>query len=249
VNAAEPSAFQCPSDEHWTEKHEAEAQLQKKRRRERALDTAAGKGLTAEELQQEIGHDPGQAVAAHKAARIEKATRYQAKKLKEARQKEKALLSILAICRGKKIFLSAGKPATGNDALDRHMTSMSAMFESSPLKAEIFVVNDIVHPPGTSLECFSEWLFSLECAGILQWERTGCEVHQYHEHSQVCLLLQRLPVGLPGLAALVVARMADPDSKWKLLSDSHQFFAVLTQAEAKQRAASELLAFVTETDR
>jgi hypothetical protein len=53
----------------------------------------------------------------------------------------------------------------------------------------------------------------------------------------------------PGLVALVVARMADPDSKWKLLSDSHQFFAVLTQAEAKQRAASELLAFVTETDR
>ena len=51
---------------------------------------------------------------------------------------------------------------------------------------------------GTSLECFSEWLFSLECAGILQWERTGCEVHQYHEHSQVWLLLQWLPVGLPG---------------------------------------------------
>ena len=42
--------------------------------------------------------------------------------------------------------------------------------------------------------------------------------------------------------------MADPDSKWKLLSDSHQFFAVLTKAEAKQRAASELLAFVTETE-
>ena len=104
VNAAEPSAFQCPSDEHWTEKHEAEAQLQKKRRRERALDTAAGKGLTAEELQQEIGHDPGQAVAAHKAARIEKVTRYQAKKLKEAMQKEKALQSISAICRGKKFF-------------------------------------------------------------------------------------------------------------------------------------------------
>ena len=183
VNAAEPSEFQCPSDEHWTQKHEAEAQLQKKRRIERALDTAAGNGLTAEELQQEIGHDPGQALAGHKAARIEKATRYRAKKLKEAKQKGKGLQSISAICRGKKIFLFAAKPATGNHALDSHMSSMGAMFESSPLKAEFFVINDIAHPPGALLWNAFLSVCSLECAGILQWERAGCEVHQCHGHS------------------------------------------------------------------
>ena len=164
-------------------------------------------------------------------------------------QKEKALQSISAICRGKKIFLSAGKPATGNDALDRHMTSMSAMFESSPLKAEIFVINDIVHPPEELLwNAFLSGSFLLSAQAFCSGNGPAVKYINTISIRRSVFCSSGFQSDFPGLAALVVARMTDPDSKWKLLCDSHQFFAVLTKAQAKQRAASELLAFVTETE-
>lgn len=41
--------FLVHENEHWTQEHEKETQLQKKRRKERALEAAAHNGLTTEE--------------------------------------------------------------------------------------------------------------------------------------------------------------------------------------------------------
>ena len=249
VKSSEPSALQVPSDEHWTQKHEAEAQVQKKRRRERALETAAHNGLTTEEMHQEIGHDSAQAVAAHKAARIEKVTRYQANKLKEARQTEKAMQSISAICYGKKDYLSAAKPATGNAALDRHMTSMGAMFESSTLKAEVSVVNDIIQPPGNLLwNAFLSGSVLLSAQAFCSGNGPAVKYISTMSIPRSFFCTTGFQSDFSELAGVIVARAADRDSKWKLLSDSHQFSEALKKAQAKQRAASELLAFVTESE-
>ena len=129
------------------------------------------------------------------------------------------------------------------------MTSMSAMFESSPLKAEIFVVNDIVHPPEELLwNAFLSGSFLLSAQAFCSGNGPAVKYINTMSIRRSVFCSSGFQSDFPGLAALVVARMADPDSKWKLLSDSHQFFAVLTRAEANQRAASELLAFVTETE-
>ena len=59
-------------DYYWTEKHRAESMLQKQRRVERALDTAAHNGLTVAELNQELNDEDDGVVAVHKHVEAQK---------------------------------------------------------------------------------------------------------------------------------------------------------------------------------
>ena len=142
--------FLVHENEHWTQEHEKETQLQKKRRKERALEAAAHNGLTTEEKLNEIDPDHEQAVEDFKAARNQKVRSYLAKKIRDTKKKEKAAASIFSLCSGKKVFISTIQAAPSL-VLDQHMDKLGAKYESSLLRADAFVVPDVTDPAEETL--------------------------------------------------------------------------------------------------
>ena len=74
AEASVSSAMPVDPTDKWTDQHEKEAELQRKRRRTKALQTAAVGGLTAREaLQEDVCH---QDVLVHQAEALKNVTKY-----------------------------------------------------------------------------------------------------------------------------------------------------------------------------
>ena len=240
--------FLVHENEHWTQEHEKETQLQKKRRKERALEAAAHNGLTTEEKLNEIGPDHEQAVEDFKAARSQKVRSYLAKKIRDTKKKEKAAASIFSLFSGKKVFISTIQAAPSL-VLDQHMDKLGAKYESSLLRADAFVVPDVTDPA-------EETLWHAFLSGGLLLSPQAFSHGEGPAVKYCCAVSIRRTVYIssgfqeenPHLCAAITGRMQQLCNMWKLLKDMPLFLQCLQKAQLRHRPSAELVAFVTQKE-
>lgn len=242
---ADDAPINIPTDEHWSEKHEAKFQLQKRRRLERALTTAAQNGLSSAETQQEIGVDPaevGNCIKQFQHDQLSKIKKYQREKANAKTKQEKAMLPIEILIQDKKFYVAADAPRS---VLEKHVAMHTAVEQ-----ADAFVVNDI-----TSVDEIVLWnaflsgglVISLQALSFL--EGPAVKYKSALSIRRTVFMSPDFQALSPQLATSISYRAKnEAQSKWKMVTELQGFMACFAKAQARQRADAELLAFLGEKE-
>ena len=247
-SAPEEFPYEVDSTQAWTADHEKEADLQRKRRRARALHTACANGLAPREAEE--GDITLQNVKDYVAESKKHVQQHCTQKQREAAKQKLNETSMATLLHGKRVHISSLRPVQ-NDLLDRYMETMRCHYEDNPAQADVFVVEDVLRPSETLL-----WHAMLAGGLISSFQaflnQNGVAL-QYKPCMQVrrsVFLSDAFQQENSGFSDVITGRMLrhSDTCNWTLLSGMPDFIRRLQVQRRTSRADSELLAFVSEAE-